>query len=162
MRIYLATLLLFKLNPITLAYENTEEVHKKLVLSRYSGIDAFCQELNTAFESISDVAVREEAIGMLVSLFTLDSAVQTKESQETDTAKQDASVPEAVLNVDASSQPTLENTTTVDPATVPTSDAMVAEHKADSIKPQPTPLDSQEPTADMSPSVPELASLPPH
>ncbi|KAK4520071.1 uncharacterized protein ATC70_008200 [Mucor velutinosus] len=174
MRIYLATLLLFKLNPITLAYENTEEVHKKLVLNRYDGMDAFCQELNTAIESISDAAVREDVIHMLMTIFTLDPP-QTEEVQGADTTKQDLaaanSVPDVVMEMDATatttiatasttgastpSQPTPEDTTEsptalkiADPATSPPFDAISADKSAaakdNSIKPQSPSLDLQD------------------
>ncbi|GAN10273.1 hypothetical protein MAM1_0337c09811 [Mucor ambiguus] len=173
MRIYLATLLLLKLNPITLAYENTEEVHKKLVLSRYDGIDAFCQELNTAIESISEAAVREDAIRMLMTIFT---PVSAEESQQADIINQDqiagSSVPDAVLELDAATttttatpEDTIESTTALkiaEPTILPTSGSISAEipaAKNDSFKSQSASLNVLETNMPSSiASVPELAS----
>lgn len=172
MRIYLATLLLFKLNPITLAYENTEEVHRKLVLNRYDDMDSFSQELNTAFESMSDATVQEDAIGMLTSVFSLDPP-QVEESEEIDAIKQeDATSPvtDTILDTDtantttttSTSQTTPENTTEstaalkiAESAALPTCADISPEKPAeqDPIKPQTTSLDSEATTIELPSSI---------
>ncbi|KAL9548582.1 hypothetical protein MBANPS3_005616 [Mucor bainieri] len=142
MRIYLATLLLFKLNPITLAYENTEEVHKKLMLNRYGSVDAFCQELNTALESISDAAVREDAIRMLMIIFapaeqeqshavvdmpvqdpiadnsTLVPEVAMEMATKDQAADNSTSVPEVAMETDAATNITTTTTITASTTTM--------------------------------------------
>lgn len=188
MRIYLATLLLFKLNPITLAYENTEEVHRKLVLNRYDDMDSFTQELNTALESMSDPTVQEDAIGVLTSVFSLDPP-QVEESEEIDTSKQEdvtSPVTDTILDTDTAnttttttiaSQTTPENTTEstaalkiAESAALPIYAEISPEKPAeqDPIKPQTTSLDSEATTIELpsstatttAASVPEAASLP--
>ncbi|KAL0141043.1 hypothetical protein V8B55DRAFT_1512522 [Mucor lusitanicus] len=182
MRIYLATLLLFKLNPITLAYENTEEVHKKLVLNRYEAMDSFCKEFNMAIESISDAAVREDAIRMLTTVFAFDPA------PEMDVTGQDGDapsslVPDVAMNADTATTTTTTATTTTpenttkstiaQPEALPASDSIstttateepTAAKDDSTIKSQPPSLEPQEatiaPTDTDATSVPTVASLP--
>ncbi|KAI8647159.1 hypothetical protein BD408DRAFT_398869 [Parasitella parasitica] len=81
MMVYLKTLLLFMLNPISVAYETTDQLYGDLVLGRLDGIESFSLTLNNVIASITDISIREGAIRLLSAVFLPDS-LQMAEGQQ--------------------------------------------------------------------------------
>lgn len=121
MRIFLVTLLRYKLDPASVAYKKIEDVHKKLVLNRYNSIDSFSQDLNTAIESITENVVRHDAIHLFTAIFSLAPSLMDKQELD-NTISNDLNDSNSILDAVSDT-----NTTTPAITTTPTSAQILPE-----------------------------------
>ncbi|CEP19650.1 hypothetical protein [Parasitella parasitica] len=93
MAVYLNTLMLLKLNPISVAFETADQTYADLILDHFENIESFTLALNNIITSITDKAIREDVVQFLAAIFAPD-VHQIAEAQQPERGVEEAKVDE--------------------------------------------------------------------